>query len=142
MGRRLVFALLVVAIAILWRPVLRPLGAGAILVADIYSSALWDRNVAWYVTPLPRVTGTRESFGGIERRVTWWRPGWGDRHPALMMVNGATALGSDDPERTRLAEALARAGYPVMLPGFTIIPESSVQWRATAIRHGTLARLV
>ena len=82
MRRRLALALLVVAIAILWRPLIRPVGSGAILVADIYSSALWDRNVAEYVTPLPQVTGTRESFGGIEMRVTWWRPGWGDRHPA------------------------------------------------------------
>src|SRR5205809_5458813 len=141
MRRRLVFALLVVAIAILWRPVLRPLGAGAILVADIYSSALWDRNVAWYVTPLPRVTGTRESFGGIEMRVTWWRPGWGDRHPALMMVNGATALGNDDPETTRLAEALARAGYLVMLPEFPFIREGTLEPRAPAIIDAAFARL-
>ena len=91
--RRLALVLLVVGIAILWRPFIRPIGAGAILVADIYSSALWDRNVAAYVTPLPVVTGTRETFAGMEMRVTWWRPSWGDRHPALMMVNGATALG-------------------------------------------------
>src|SRR5213594_1144459 len=142
MRRRLSIALLVVAIAILWRPVLRPLGAGAILVADIYSSALWDRNVAAYVTPLPRVTGTRESFGGIEMRVTWWRPGWGDRHPALMMVNGATALGNDDPETTRLAEALARAGYLVMLPEFPFIREGTLEPRAAAIIDGAFARLL
>src|SRR5947207_4598508 len=104
MRRRLALVLLVVAIASLWRPFLRPLGAGAILVADIYSSALWGRNVAEYVTPLPLVTGTRESFGGIEIRVTWWRPGWGGRHPAMMVVNGATALGYDDPGATQLAE--------------------------------------
>jgi len=36
MRRRLALVLLVVAIASLWRPFLRPLGAGAILVADIY----------------------------------------------------------------------------------------------------------
>jgi len=142
MLRRLSIALLVVAIAILWRPVLRPVGAGAILVADIYSSALWDRNVAAYMTPLPRVTGTRESFGGIEMRVTWWRPGWGDRHPALMMVNGATALGNDDPETTRLAEALARAGYLVMLPEFPFIREGTLEPRAAAIIDGAFARLL
>src|SRR4029077_16264024 len=101
MRRRLSVVLIVVAIAILWRPFLRPLGAGAILVTDIYSSALWDRNLAGYVTPLPLVTVTRETFGGSVWRVTWWRPAWGDRHPALMMVNGATALGNDDPETTR-----------------------------------------
>src|SRR2546430_10971027 len=106
MRRQLLVVVLVVAIAIVWRPFLRPVGAGAILVADIYSSALWDRNLAQYITPLPVVIGTRESFGGVEMRVTWWRPGWGDRHPGLMVVNGATALGNDDPETTRLAEAL------------------------------------
>src|SRR3981081_1039198 len=113
MRRQLGVVLLVVAIAILWRPILRPLGAGAILVTDIYSSALWDRNLAEYVTPLPQVTGTRESFGGIYMRVPWLGRGWGDGHPALMVLNGATALGNDAPETTRLAEALARAGYLV-----------------------------
>jgi len=141
MRRRLALALLVVAIAILWRPLIRPVGSGAILVADIYSSALWDRNVAEYVTPLPQVTGTRESFGGIEMRVTWWRPGWGDRHPALMMVNGATALGNDDPETMRLAEALARAGYLVMLPEFPFIQEGNLEPRAPAIIDAAFARL-
>src|SRR2546427_2054318 len=141
MRRRLALALLVVAIAILWRPLIRPVGSGAILVADIYSSALWDRNIAEYVTPLPLVTGTRESFGGIEMRVTWWRPGWGDRHPALMMVNGATALGNDDPETTRLAEALARAGYLVMLPEFPFIREGTLEPRAPAIIDAAFARL-
>jgi dienelactone hydrolase len=140
--RRLVSVLLVVAIAVTWRPLLRPIGAGAILVADIYSSALWDRNVAADVTPLPRVTGTRESFGGIEMRVTWWRPGWGDRHPALMVVNGATALGNDDPETTRLSEALARAGYLVMLPEFPFIREGTLEPRAAAIIDAAFARLL
>ena len=142
MRRPLFLVFLVVAIAILWRPFLRPLGAGAILVADIYSSALWDRNVAEYLTPLPLVTGTRESFGGIEMRVTWWRPGWGDRHPALMVVNGATALGNDDPETTRLAEALARAGYLVMLPEFPFIREGTLEPRAAAIIDAAFARLL
>ena len=142
MRRQLSVVFLVVAIAILWRPFLRPLGAGVILVADIYSSALWDRNVAQYVTPLPQVTGTRESFGGIEMRVTWWRPGWGDRHPALMVVNGATALGNDDPETTRLVEALARAGYLVMLPEFPFIREGTLEPRAAAIIDAAFARLL
>ena len=142
MRRRLAFVFLVVGVAILWRPFLRPIGAGAILVTDIYSSALWDRNLAAYVTPLPVVTGTRESFGGIEMRVTWWRPGWGERHPALMVVNGATALGNDDPETTRLAEALARAGYLVMLPEFPFIREGTLEPRAAAIIDAAFARLL
>src|SRR6267143_4740185 len=141
MRRRLGLILLVVAIAILWRPVLRPLGAGAILVADIYSSALWDRNVAAYVTPPPRVTDTRETFGGIEMRVTWSYPGWGERHPAVMVVNGATDLGNDDPETTRLTEALARAGYLVMLPEFPFIKEGTLEPRAPAIIDAAFARL-
>jgi dienelactone hydrolase len=141
MRRRLALVLVVVAIAILWRPFLRPVGAGAILVADIYSGALWDRNVAEYITPLPVVTGTRETFGGIEMRVTWWRPGWGDRHPGLMVVNGATALGNDDPETTRLTEALARAGYLVMLPEFPFIREGVLEPRAPAIIDAAFARL-
>jgi len=141
MRRRLGVVLVVVLIAIVWRPLLRPVGAGAILVADIYSSALWDKNLAEYVTPLPLVSGTRESFGGIEMRVTWWRPGWGDRHPALMLVNGATALGNDDPETTRLAEALARAGYLVMLPEFPFIREGTLEPRAAAIIDEAFARL-
>src|SRR5207237_1506833 len=127
MRRRLGLALLVVAIATLWRPLIRPVGSGAILVADIYSSALWDRNVAAYVTPLPQVTGTRDSFGGIEMRVTWWRPGWGDRHPALMMVNGATALGNGDAETMRRAEALARGGSLVLRPAFPFIQEGTLE---------------
>src|SRR2546423_3780721 len=139
--RRLALVLLVVGVAILWRPFIRPIGAGAILVADIYSSALWDRNVAAYVTPLPVVTGTRETFAGMEMRVTWWRPSWGDRHPALMMVNGATALGNDDPETTRLAEALARAGYLVMLPEFPFIREGTLEPRAPAIIDSAFASL-
>ena len=142
MRRPLFLVFVVVAIAILWRPFLRPLGAGAILVADIYSSALWDRNLAEYLTPLPLVTGTRESFAGIEMRVTWWRPGWGDRHPALMVVNGATALGNDDPETTRLTEALARAGYLVMLPEFPFIREGTLEPRAAAIIDAAFARLL
>src|SRR6267143_3952352 len=142
MRRRLALVLLVVAVAILWRPFLRPVGAGAVLVADIYSSALWDRNLAEYVTPLPLVTGTRESFGGLEMRVTWWRPAWGDRHPALMMVNGATVLGNDDPETTRLAEALARAGYLVMLPEFPFIKEGTLEPRAPTIIDAAFARLL
>src|SRR6267143_222874 len=85
MRRRLGLILLVVSIAILWRPFLRPLGAGAILVADIYSSALWDRNVAAYVTPPPRVEDGIEPVGALDMRVTWWIPGWGSLHPAVML---------------------------------------------------------
>ncbi|MGH2472780.1 MAG: hypothetical protein ACRDG6_10310 [Candidatus Limnocylindria bacterium] len=89
MRRSLSLVLLVVAIAILWRPFLRPIGAGAILVADIYSSALWDRNVAAYVTPPPRVEDAPERIGAQDMRVTWWIPGWGSLHPVVMLGDAA-----------------------------------------------------
>src|SRR2546430_7766654 len=142
MRRRLALVLLVVAIAILWRPFLRPLGAGAILVADIYSSALWDRNAAAYVTPPPRVEDGLEPVGALDMRVTWWIPGWGSLHPAVMLVNGATEKGNDDPETRRLAEALARAGYMVMLPEFPFIKAGKLERDATSILDAAFARAI
>ena len=140
MRRRLFLVFLVVAIAILWRPFLRPIGAGAILVADIYSSALWDRNVAAYVTPPPRVEDGTEPIGALNMRVTWWIPGWGSSHPAVMLVNGATDKGNDDPETRRLGEALARAGYMVMLPEFPFIKEGRLERDATSVLDAAFAR--
>ena len=140
MRRRLFLVCLVVAIAILWRPFLRPIGAGAILVADIYSSALWDRNVAAYVTPPPRVEDGAETIGALNMRVTWWIPGWGSSHPAVMLVNGATDKGNDDPETRRLGEALARAGYMVMLPEFPFIKEGRLERDATSVLDAAFAR--
>lgn len=139
MRRRLALVLLVVAIAILWRPFLRPVGAGAILVADIYSSALWDRNVAAYVTPPPRIEDGPERIGAQDMRVTWWIPGWGSRHPVVMLVNGATEKGNDDPETRRLGEALARAGYMVMLPEFPFIKAGKLERDATALLDAAFA---
>src|SRR5256714_3739415 len=140
MRRRVALVLLVVAIGILWRPFLRPLGAGAILVTDIYSSALWDRDVAAYVTPPPRVEDGVEQVGALDMRVTWWIPGWGSLHPAVMVVNGATEKGNDDPETRRLAEALARAGYMVMLPEFPFIKDGRLERDATSILDAAFAR--
>src|SRR5204863_8148716 len=90
MRRRVALVLLVLAIAILWRPFVRPLGAGAILVTDIYSSALWQRNVAAYVTPPPRVEDGSEPVGASDMRVTWWIPGWGACTRPALSGNGAT----------------------------------------------------
>ncbi len=140
MRRRLFLVFLVVAIAILWRPLLRPIGAGAILVADIYSSALWDRNVAAYLTPPPRVEDGTEPIGALNMRVTWWIPGWGSSHPAVMLVNGATEKGNDDPETRRLGEALARAGYMVMLPEFPFIKEGRLERDATSVLDAAFVR--
>lgn len=44
------------------------------------------------------------------------RPGEGSRWPALIFVNGATARGRHHPKVQRLARALARAGYLVLVP--------------------------
>ena len=142
MRRRVALVLLVLAIAILWRPFVRPLGAGAILVTDIYSSALWQRNVAAYVTPPPRVEDGSEPVGASDMRVTWWIPGWGSLHPAVMLVNGATEKGNDDPETRRLGEALARAGYLVMLPEFTFLKAGRLEREATSILDAAFARAI
>jgi dienelactone hydrolase len=142
MRRQLLFVGLVVLLAVLWRPFLRPIGAGAILVGDIYSSALWDRNVAAYVTPPPRVEDATERIGAQDMRVTWWVPGWGRLHPAVMLVNGATEKGNDDPETRRLAEALARAGYLVMLPEFPFIKTGTLEREATSLLDAAFARAV
>ena len=140
MRRRLVLVFLVVAIAILWRPFVRPLGAGAILVADIYSSALWGQNVAAYVTPPPRVEDGTERVGALDMRVTWWIPGWGSLHPTVMLVNGATDKGNDDPETRRLGEALARAGYMVMLPEFPFIKAGRLERDVTSMLDAAFGR--
>jgi dienelactone hydrolase len=140
MRPRLALVFLVAAVAILWRPFLRPIGAGTILVADIYSSALWDRNVAAYVTPPPRIEDATERVGALDMRVTWWIPGWGSLHPAVMLVNGATDKGNDDPETRRLGEALARAGYLVMLPEFPFIKAGRFERDATSILDAAFAR--
>jgi dienelactone hydrolase len=140
MRRRLSLVLLVVLIAALWRPFLRPIGAGAILIADVYSSALWDRNVAAWVTPPPRIEDGIEPVGAQEMRVTWWIPGWGSLHPAVMLVNGATDKGNDDAETRRLSEALARAGYMVMLPEFPFIKAGKFERDATSQVDAAFAR--
>jgi dienelactone hydrolase len=116
------------------------MGAGAILVSDIYSSALWDRNVAAWVTPPPRIEDGSERVGAQNMRVTWWVPGWGSLHPAVMLVNGATDKGNDDSETRRLSEALARAGYLVMLPEFPFIKAGTLERDATSLLDAAFAR--
>src|SRR5260221_1744223 len=74
-------------------------------------------------------------------RVSWWRPGWGDRHPGIMIANGATAFGNDDPETRRLAEALARGGYLVMLPEFPFLKEVRFERGATEEMDAAFALL-
>ena len=141
MTRQVALFIVVLLIASLWRPLLRPIGAGAVIVADIYSGALWDRNLAAAVTPQPRVEEATLRIRDADMRVTWWIPGWGARHPGVMLVNGATEFGNDDSETRRLSDALARAGYLVMLPEFPFIKAGTLEREATAIIDGAFAVL-
>jgi hypothetical protein len=139
--RQVALFIVVLLIAALWRPLLRPIGAGAVIVGDIYSSALWDRNLAAIVTPPPRVDDTTVRVGDVDMRVTWWIPSWGARHPGVMLVNGATEFGNDDSETRRLCDALARAGYFVMLPEFPFLKAGKLEREAIAIIDAAFAIL-
>ena len=122
----LVLALLVVALAVWW-PVASAIGRAGIVVLDVYSTALYGSNYASAVTPEPRESEEHLTLEGEDVRVTWWVPGAGTRHAAMLVVNGATALGNDDPETRRISEALARAGYLVMLPQFAFLTEARLE---------------
>lgn len=139
--RRVAFVILILAFGFAWRPVLRPTLQAGIIVADIYSTVLFDKNAAALVTPSPRVSETTATFAGAEMRVSWWRPGWGDRHPAIMLANGATTAGNDDRETRRLAEALSRGGYLVMLPEFPFLKAARLQMGATDQMDAAFASL-
>ena len=141
MKRRIGLVILIIAFGFAWRPVLRPTLQAGVIVADIYSTALFDRNAAALVTPSPRLSETTARFAGTEMRVSWWRPGWGDRHPAIMLANGATTAGNDDRETRRLAEALARGGYLVMLPEFPFLKAARLQMGATDQMDAAFASL-
>lgn len=129
-------AILVVLVAtyvlVSWPAFFGPLARGGIVVLDVYSSALWGNNAAALITPSPRVEEQRLVLAGQESRVTWWIPAWGDRHPAMLVVNGASALGNDDPETRRISEALSRAGYLVMLPEFDFLKDARLERSAPA----------
>lgn len=133
--------IVIVAVGLTWRPLIRPGLQAGVIVADIYSTALWHWNAAVVASPPPRESDTREHFAGTEMRVSWWRPGWADRHPGIMLANGATAAGNDDPETRRLGEALARGGYLVMLPEFAFLKEGRLENGATAQMDAAFAAL-
>ena len=141
MKRRIALVVLILAFGFAWQPLLRPALQAGVIVADIYSTVLFDRNAAALVTPSPRVSDTMQRFAGTEMRVSYWRPGWGDRHPAIMLANGATTAGNDDPETRRLAEALARGGYLVMLPEFPFLKAARLQMGATDQMDAAFASL-
>lgn len=141
--RRPTVALLlaVVAFGLLWRPLIYPAAKAALLLLDIYSPSLLGTNVAAVLTPEPRVEETRGTLGGVEMRVTWWRPGWGDRHPAVMIVNGATPVGNDNTATRQFGSSLARAGYLVMLPEFPFLKEGRLDPDGPRVVDAAFARL-
>ncbi|MBI3522723.1 MAG: hypothetical protein HY071_06420 [Chloroflexi bacterium] len=115
MGRIILIAVIV---ALLWIPLLKPLGQAAIVVADLYAPVFGsDLSLG----PAPRIADTREAIAGEALRVTWFVPAQGERHPAMLVVNGATPNGNDDPITRRLCDALARGGWLVMLPEFPFL---------------------
>lgn len=110
-----------------------PAGKAVVLLLDVYAPALIGVNVAALITPEPRHEETRETIGGTVMRVDWWRPGWGERHPALLIVNGATPVGNDNAATRQFAASLARAGYLVMLPEFPFLKEGRLDADAPRI---------
>jgi dienelactone hydrolase len=141
MGRVPLLILIAVAGYILWQPLLYPGGKAALVLLDVYSEPLAGVNVAKLLTPEPRAWETREAIGGVEMRVSWWRPGWGERHPAIMVVNGATPLGNDNAATRAFAATLARAGYLVMLPEFPFSTEGRLDPDAPRVVDAAFARL-
>ena len=120
-------ALALVATVVWWPLLLGPVARGGVVILSVYSSALSGSNAAAAVTPEPRVSEERIDLAGEMSRVTWFVPGVGDRHPAMLVVNGATPLGNDDPETRRISDALARAGYLVMLPELEFLKEARLE---------------
>lgn len=123
--------LLVVATLLLWSPLLKPAGQATILIGDIFSEQLIGTNLAAAATPEPRMVEDDDSFAGTPMRVTYWRPGWGDRHPAIMIVPGAAPRGNDEPTLRSFGLTLSRAGYLVMLPEFPFLKEGRFDSAAT-----------
>ncbi len=129
--RRSILIVTLVLFGLLWRPVLRPVGQAAIVLSDIYSEQVVGVNLARLVTPEPRVLETDDRFAGVPMRVTYWSPGWGDQHPAIMVVPGAAPRGNDEPLLRSFAVTLARAGYLVMIPEFPFLKQGRFEPSAT-----------
>ncbi|HEY3217822.1 MAG TPA: hypothetical protein VGK15_01900 [Candidatus Limnocylindria bacterium] len=133
---------MLIAVVIWWPLLLGPLARGTIVVLDVYSSALTGHNAAAALTPAPRVSDETLSLAGEPSRVTWWVPGVGDRHPGILVVNGASTLGNDDPETRRISDALARAGYLVMLPEFAFLKDARLERAAPSRVDAAFAALL
>lgn len=123
-------ALVIVFLLVWWPLAIGPAARGAIVVLDVYSSALYGENWAARITPEPRVVEDHLTLAGEYARVTWWIPGRGGRHAAMLVVNGASEYGNDDAETRRISEALARAGYLVMLPEYSFLKEARLERQA------------
>lgn len=136
-------ALLIAALVVLllWRPILYPLGKATLLLADVYSPTLVGADLAEMVTPEPLVWETREEIAGTAMRVSWWRPAWGQRHPAVLFVNGATPVGNDNEASRAFGRSLARAGYLVMLPEFPFLREGRLEADAPRVVDAAFAKL-
>lgn len=130
-----------VLLGLLWQPLLYPAGKAAVLLLDVFSPSLLGTNIAAAITPEPRHSETRETIAGVEMRVDWWRPGWGDRHPGILIVNGATPVGNDNVATRQFGTSLARAGYLVMLPEFPFLKEGRLSTDAPFVVDAAFARL-
>lgn len=119
---RILLALAALA-GIAWGPVLGPLLRAIVALGHIYSHALLGRSLAALVTPSPRRWETEETLAGVRMRVGWWRPGRRERHPAMLLVIGATPEGIDFPELRVAADAFARAGFLLMIPDLPFMKE-------------------
>jgi len=128
-------------VGLLWRPVLRPVGQAAIVLADIYSEQLVGTNLARLVTPEPRVVETDDRFADVPMRVTYWSPGWGDQHPAILVVPGAAPRGNDEPLLRSFGVTLARAGYLVIIPEFPFLKAGRFETSATKQIDAAFARV-
>jgi len=138
--RRWILIVTLVLVGLLWRPVLRPVGQSAIVLTDIYSEQLVGTNVARLVTPEPRVLETDDRFADVPMRVTYWSPGWGDQHPAILVVPGAAPRGNDEPLLRSFGVTLARAGYLVMIPEFPFLKAGRFEASATKQIDAAFAR--
>jgi pimeloyl-ACP methyl ester carboxylesterase len=87
--------------------------------------------VSWLVglvTADPRVE--EAVVAGMQTTVV--RPGRGARWPAVVFVNGATARGRHHPDVQRLAHALGRAGYLVLVPDLPGLRRGEITPRTAA----------
>jgi pimeloyl-ACP methyl ester carboxylesterase len=106
--------------------------AGAIAVVAEVPALAWATRV---ITAEPRYE--EELVAGVPTTVV--RPGDGERWPALVFVNGATARGRHHPDVRRLASALARAGFLVLVPDLPGLARGEIT-PATAAATVSVAR--